>query len=322
MELYPLKFHPIYKDRIWGGTRLSTCLGKDIRSDTTGESWEISAVEGDVSVVAHGAFKGKTLPELAERYQEQLLGKRVFQRFGTSFPILIKFIDARQDLSIQLHPDDVLAQKRHNASGKTEMWYIIKADAEARLIIGFNKAMDTTTYQQHLKNNTLETILHYEPVREGDAFFIRPGKVHAIGGGILLAEIQQTSDITYRIFDFNRKDSSGKLRELHTELALEAIDYSCKDDFRLSYSKEENVPGEMVHCPYFITNYLHLKGRLKRNFTRRDSFTIYMCVDGALTLTTGKVKEKLKKGETLLIPASLKAAEIQAEEAKLLEIYL
>ncbi|MCL4162945.1 UNVERIFIED_CONTAM: hypothetical protein GTU68_029289, partial [Idotea baltica] len=224
MNIYPLKFIPILKERLWGGTKLRDVLGKPIESDITGESWEISTVKGDVSIVSNGEFADISLQNLIDQYPEELLGKRVLERFGKEFPILIKFIDAKQDLSIQLHPNDELARKRHNSFGKTEMWYIMDADSDAKLIVGFNKDISKSEYSKSLEENRLLELLNYEKVKEGDTFFINTGKIHAIGAGVLLAEIQQTSDVTYRVFDFNRKDKNGDLRELHTELARDAID--------------------------------------------------------------------------------------------------
>ena len=246
LSLYPFKFQPILKERLWGGTKLETVLGKSLDSDIIGESWELSGVSGDVSVVANGNLAGKSLQEIIESYKEDLLGKAVYERFGNDFPILIKFIDAKQDLSIQVHPNDELAKARYNSFGKTEMWYVMDADPDAKLIVGFNKSVNKEEYQKHLNNKTLTEILYYEPVKEGSTFFINTGKVHAIGAGTLLAEIQQTSDITYRVYDFDRKDKNGNLRELHTELALDAIDYEKKDDFKVSYSKNENQINKMV----------------------------------------------------------------------------
>jgi mannose-6-phosphate isomerase len=212
MALYPFKFEPILKERLWGGTKLKTVLGKPIANDITGESWELSGVAGDVSVIANGPLAGTSLKQLIATQAEALLGKEVVARFGQEFPILIKFIDAKQDLSIQLHPNDALAKKRHGSFGKTEMWYIMDADPGAKLIVGFNKDVTREEYASHLQENKLPDLLNYEPVEQGDTFFINTGKIHAIGAGVLLAEIQQTSDITYRVFDFNRKDKMGNLR--------------------------------------------------------------------------------------------------------------
>ena len=221
--MYPLKFEPILKERLWGGSKLKDVLGKNSPHDKVGESWEISTVKGAVSVVINGAFKGMNFQDIINKNPINVLGENVVKRFGKKFPILIKFIDAKLDLSIQLHPDDELAKKRHNSLGKKEMWYIMDAPKKANLIIGFNKTIRKEEYQRSLKENTLLDLLNYESVKEGDAFFINTGKIHAIGAGVLLAEIQQTSDITYRVFDFSRKDKNDKLRELHSDMALDAL---------------------------------------------------------------------------------------------------
>lgn len=318
--MYPLKFHPILKERLWGGTKLKDVLGKPIESTITGESWELSAVSEDVSVVANGELSGTSLQQLIDVKPEKLLGRHVFERFGKDFPILIKFIDAKQDLSIQLHPNDELAKKRHDSFGKTEMWYVMDADKDANLIVGFNKDVTKEEYTQSLENDSLPEILNYEKVREGDTFFINTGKIHAIGAGVLLAEIQQTSDITYRVFDFNRKDKNGNFRELHTELALDAIDYTKKDDFKVGYSAKQNAVNAMVECPYFTTNYLNLTKNLNQDVKSRDSFTIYMCVDGSATITNEFGSAEVKKGETVLVSAVSKNIIIETEGAKLLEV--
>lgn len=320
MNYYALKFDPIFKERLWGGNKLGSVLGKSLPGDDTGESWEISTVPGDISVTANGDLKGKNLQQLIEEDPEGILGKSVVSRFGKEFPILIKFIDAKKDLSIQLHPDDKLAQKRHNSFGKTEMWYVMDADEGAELIIGFNRDLDQDTYKEHLEAGKLTELLNYEKVRSGDTFFINTGKVHAIGAGVLLAEIQQTSDVTYRIYDFNRRDKDGNLRELHTDLALDAIDYEKKNDFRIIYPQEPNAINPMVRCPYFNTNYLELSRDRKIDLSNRDSFTIYMCVSGEVTLGTGEYNTTLKRGESALLPAGLEAVTLKNQGVKLLEV--
>lgn len=273
-------------------------------------------------MVANGDFAGRTLQDLIDSYPEELLGKHVHEKFGTEFPILIKFIDAREDLSIQVHPNDELAKIRHNSFGKTEMWYVMQADKGAELIVGFNKDVTKEEYQKHLDNGTLTDIMNYEKVAEGDTFFINTGKVHAIGGGIIIAEIQQTSDITYRVYDFNRKDKNGNLRELHTEQALEAIDYQKKDDFKVSYSKSENKTNEMVNCPYFITNYLNLSSDFEKQIGEEDSFHIYMCVKGSGTISDGEVELPICQGETVLFPASCGKLCVKTSQIELLEVRL
>ena len=320
MSLYPFKFQPILKERLWGGTKLKDVLGKPIESDITGESWELSTVKGDVSVIANGKLVGTSLQELINEQPENLLGKSVYERFGTDFPILIKFIDAKKDLSIQLHPNDELAKERHDSFGKTEMWYVMDADDDAELIVGFNKDVTKDEYAKSLENDTLLELLNYEKVTEGDTFFINTGKIHAIGAGVLLAEIQQTSDITYRVFDFNRRDKNGNLRELHTEMALDAIDYTKKDDFKVNYPNAKNTVNDMVDCPYFTTNYLDLDKDLSQDVGSRDSFTIYMCVGGAATIADENGSADIQKGETILVSATSQSIHIKTKGAKLLEV--
>tara|TARA_R110002050_G_scaffold286121_3_gene436439 strand:- start:42730 stop:43692 length:963 start_codon:yes stop_codon:yes gene_type:complete len=318
--MYPLKFNPILKERLWGGRKLGDIFGKPIESDITGESWEISTVKGDISVVSNGDLAGSTLQDLIDANSEALLGKSVVARFGKEFPILIKFIDAKQDLSIQLHPNDKLAKERHNSFGKTEMWYIMDADKDADLIVGFNKNVTKEEYQKSIENDTLLDLLNYEKVKEGDTFFINTGKIHAIGAGVVLAEIQQTSDVTYRVFDFNRKDKEGNLRELHTDMAVDAMDYQQKDDFIVKYSKENNAVNTMVDCPYFKTNYINLSENFKQDISNRDSFTIYMCVSGSATVVNDSGEATIKKGETVLVPANSKQITLKTNKATLLEV--
>ena len=318
--IHPLKFRPILKERLWGGTKLKEVFGKPIESDITGESWELSTVKGDISVVANGSLEGKSLQDLIDSNAEELLGKSVVERFGKEFPILIKFIDAKQDLSIQLHPNDALAKERHDSFGKTEMWYIMDADPKAELIVGFNKDVTKEEYAESVANDTLLDLLNYEQVKEGDTFFINTGKIHAIGAGVMLAEIQQTSDVTYRVFDFNRKDKDGNLRELHTDLALDAVDYEKKDDFKVSYGQDKNEVNTMVDCPYFKTNFIELTENLDLDTAQRDSFTIFMCVGGEASIKTAEGEVSIKSGETVLLPASTQKISLQSKRAKLLEV--
>ena len=252
-ELHPLIFDPILQERIWGGEKLKTEFHKETNKPNIGESWEISDVDGYSSVVSKGALKGRKLGELIESFKEDLLGVSVYERFNGKFPVLIKFIDAKTDLSVQLHPDDALAASRHNSFGKTEMWYVMHADKGSRLILGLKDGVDAKTYLDHLNSGKLTEILNDEQVSHGDTFFIEAGLVHAIGGGILLAEIQQTSDITYRIYDWDRVDDKGKSRELHNHLALEAIDFEGKDNVKVDYDRLPDHSNVMVHSPFFKT---------------------------------------------------------------------
>ncbi|WP_159947918.1 type I phosphomannose isomerase catalytic subunit [Polaribacter septentrionalilitoris] len=318
-----LKFKPILKDKIWGGEKLIQKLNKKSDRKDIGESWELSDVKGDTSVVVNGDLKGKDLKELISEYKSELMGEKIYNHFGEKFPLLIKFIDAKEALSIQLHPHDDLAKKRHNSFGKTEMWYVMQADEKANLIVGFQKEVTPEEYLHHLENKTLTDILNIDEVNKGDVYFIPTGRVHAIGAGVLLAEIQQTSDITYRIYDWDRPNPDGTYRELHTEEALDAIDYSAKESYQTDYNKEQNSSSEIVSCPYFTTSVLPVLGEITVNHLNKDSFVIYMCVEGKVELTYKNQKESLKMGETILVPAAIKELQISSEkQSELLEVYI
>lgn len=319
LQLYPLVFEPILKERIWGGTKLKTVFNKPITSDITGESWELSAVKGDVSVIAAGKYKGKLLSELLSEFPEEMLGTEIHKKFGTEFPLLFKFIDAKEDLSIQVHPNDELAKKRHNSFGKTEMWYVMQADEGARIVVGFKEKSSQEEYLKNLENKTLLSILQEIPVKKGDVFFLETGTIHAIGAGIVIAEIQQTSDITYRVYDWDRVDAEGKSRELHIDLALDAIHYDTADA-KKEYAKEENESNPTVSCPYFTTNYLPLDGKISKS-NSNGSFRVYMCMEGAFKLGYQGTSWDYQKGDTVLLPAALKDFELEGK-AVLLEIYI
>ncbi|UPT70100.1 MAG: class I mannose-6-phosphate isomerase [Flavobacterium sp. JAD_PAG50586_2] len=319
MKLYPLQFEPILKERIWGGTKLKTFLNKPITSEITGESWEISTVENDVSVITNGLFKGKSLNDLINEFPEAVLGTKVHQQFGKQFPLLFKYLDAREDLSIQLHPNDELAKKRHNSFGKTEMWYVMQADADARLIVGFKEKSTPDEYLKHIHDKTIVDILDTKKVKQGDVFFLETGTIHAIGAGIIVAEIQQTSDITYRIYDFDRVDANGNKRELHIDLSLEAINYETVDAQK-DYAKVENISNEVVNCQYFTTNYIPLDGNVTV-YKHGESFTVYMCVDGNFELAVNGENYFYKKGDTVLLPAALTDFQLSGN-ASILEIYI
>ena len=319
--LYPLKFQPILKDKIWGGQKLQQILNKPTSSTEAGESWEISDVEGDTSVVSNGTMAGTSLKSLMELHTTDLLGHKNFQQFGTKFPLLIKFIDAKSDLSVQLHPNDTLAKARHNSFGKTEMWYVVQADPDSNLIVGFNQPMTKELYLKHLEAKTLEGILNFDKVEAGDTYFIEVGRIHAIGAGVLLAEIQQTSDVTYRVYDWDRVDSKGNHRELHNDIALEAFDFDMPDNYRVNYSRDAQTSTELVSCPYFTTNVLEVKTSLLVE-NNHDSFMIYMCVEGSAIVKIEGHQTEFSKGETVLIPAGIKSFSISANHAKLLEVYI
>jgi mannose-6-phosphate isomerase len=322
-ELYPLKFEPILKEKVWGGSALAERYNKKTDSRSVGESWELSAVQGDLSVVSNGYLAGNNIEELIEVYMGDLTGDMVYDKFGNEFPLLIKLIEARQDLSIQVHPDDNLAKTRHQAYGKTEMWYILESDKGARIYSGFRKGVTKLIYQEAVKSGKVPDLLNAEPAEPGDAFFTPAGRVHAIGSGIILAEIQQTSDITYRIFDWDR-DSQGKGgRELHTDLALDCIDFRPAGEIRIH---KEPGPGEtvnLVSCEYFNTNIIYLDSAIRKEFYTVDSFVVYICTAGECLIRWDDNYEVITKGETVLLPAMIK--EIILEPVKvshLLEIYI
>ncbi len=319
-ELYPLKFHPIPKERLWGGTKLREVLGKPFEGEQIGESWELSAVPGDVSVISNGPMSGIALTELIEERGKDLMGRMVFERFGREFPVLIKFIDASRDLSIQVHPGDELARKRHQSFGKNEMWYIMDADPGARLIVGFNKTVEKSEYQEALHEGRILDLMNYEEVSEGDTFMIETGTIHAIGAGVLLAEIQQTSDVTYRVYDFNRRDAQGNQRELHTELALDAMNYTYRNDFKVDYAPETNRASEMVNSPYFVTRILELDTNYKAE--PLPGFRIFMCVEGKALIENEHGSAAVSRGETALVPAYSQEITILTTACKLLEVTL
>lgn len=325
MSLYPLKFTPIAKETIWGGNKLQKELNKDFSTDKKiGESWEISGVQNEISIVSNGDLKGKNLSDLIQKYTGQLLGEKNAQKFGSEFPLLIKFIDANDVLSIQVHPDDELAKKRYNSFGKTEMWYVLGAEKESNLIVGFNQKVDQTLYQQKLNEGKLEEILNVENVQKGSAYFIPAGRVHAIGKGILIAEIQQTSDITYRMYDWNRTDDKGNGRELHTQLALDAIDYTLEEKYKTKYADNLNESSQLAACEYFTTNKLSFDQEIKKDYSNLDSFVIYMCLDGEFKIEYGAKKSiPVTKGESILIPAELKKLVLKPKaKVEMLEVYI
>lgn len=319
MRIYPLTFKPILKERIWGGNKLKSLFGKELNSDQTGESWELSTVGNDVSVISNGVYQNRLFTELISEFPNEILGEKIVEQFGGKFPLLFKLLDATEDLSIQVHPNDELAQKRHNSFGKTEMWYIIQADEKARNIIGFKEKSSSEEYLENLKNKELLSILKEESVQKGDVFFLETGTVHAIGKGIVLAEIQQTSDITYRIYDWDRTDNNGNSRELHLDLALDAINYN-PTQTRKAYSKEQNQKNEIVQSQYFTVNYIPLNGEIsvKKN---TNSFRVYMCLEGSFSVLYNNEKYDFQKGNTILLPAILNEYTLEGK-GELLEVYV
>lgn len=318
-KFYPITFEPILKERIWGGTKLKTLLDKNIKSEISGESWEISTVENEVSIVTNGFFEGQNLNQIIDLFPEAILGKIVYEKFGKQFPLLFKYLDAREDLSIQVHPNDQLAKARHHSFGKTEMWYVMQADHDARIIVGFKQNSSPSEYLSSLKNKNILEILDTKKVQAGDVFFLETGTVHAIGAGIVIAEIQQTSDITYRIYDFERKDKNGNERELHVDLAIDAINYN-KIQAEIQYNKLENISNQVIDCKYFTTNFIPLNGNLKLK-KQENSFKVFMCVEGAFEIKLRGEIFSYKKGNTILIPAQMDDYELSGK-ANILEIFI
>ena len=322
--LYPLKFTPILKEKIWGGNKIETILKHNISPlKNCGESWEVSGIVDDESVVANGFLAENNLNELMEIYLTDLVGEKNYEKYGLGFPLLIKFIDAQDNLSVQVHPDDEFAQEKYGQNGKTEMWHVIQADEGAGLYVGFNQMITAQQYMDAVENGTLENYLKFYPVKAGDTFMIPAGTVHAIGKGVLLAEIQQPSDITFRIYDWNRVDANGEQRELHTEEAFEAI-HSEENlgDFKVKYTPEKNKTVTLVHSPYFNTNLLEMDMQVQKSFVNLDSFVIYICLEGNAFLVSDDHKERLETGEVVLVPAEVDQLQIVPDnKAKLLEVY-
>jgi mannose-6-phosphate isomerase len=325
MKLHPLKFTPVFKYRLWGGEKLKSVLSKEYSETNIGESWEISDVEDGKTVVANGFFQGKTLKDLIKSHKGAFLGKSVYEKFGNEFPLLIKFIDAKTPLSIQVHPGNEVAKERHNSFGKNEMWYVMEADKDAELIVGFDEKIEKKDYNTCVADGAILDLMHHENVVEGDTFYIPTGRVHAIGAGVLLAEIQQTSDITYRIYDYKRVDAkTGELRDLHNDLARDVIDFECHDSYKTKYDTKLNVSNTLVHSSYFTSNFILVEGMLQKDYSNLDSFVIYICVAGALELSHDKNSFSLQKGETILLPAAINRIELKSlsEQSKVLEVYL
>ena len=323
-ELYPLKFETVLKEKVWGGNALATHFNKKTNgSNHIGESWELSAIADDQSVISNGFLAGNNIEELIEVYMGDITGDQIYEKFGNEFPLLIKFIEAQEDLSIQVHPNDNLAKKRHKAYGKSEMWYILECKKNSKIYTGFKPGVTKEIYEDALKNNRIEDIMNVETPEPGNAFFTPAGRVHAIGAGIVLVEIQQTSDITYRIFDWNRKGTGKEKRELHTDLALDAIDFNQNGSNKLSKLPVINNNLNLVNCEFFNTNLLWFNKAIDKEYHFIDSFVVYICIDGEFQICWDGNTEKVIKGETVLLPAMIKEVTLKPlNEARLLEVYV
>jgi mannose-6-phosphate isomerase len=324
MQLYPLLFTPIFQERIWGGQNLKQTLGKVFDGNFIGESWELSGLANNESIVSNGILAGKTLTELIRTYKEDLVGNSIFERFGTSFPLLFKYLDACDNLSVQVHPSNYIAQKKHQCDGKTEMWYVVSASANANIIAGVKENIKLDDIKKGIENNSIEELLHFHDAKKGDVFHITEGIIHALGKGTIVAEIQQSSDITYRVYDYNRKDQHGKARDLHIQDALDCIVLSDVSKTNVNFSVAK-IQQSLVTCPFFTTNLLSISEPTNFNYQTIDSFVVYMSIEGNYVVETPFSSMEVKKGDTLLIPSSVNDIRImpkKGEKALILETYI
>ena len=325
-KLHPLKFEPLLKRTLWGGERILSFKHLDLPHNHVGESWEISAVKGAESIVAEGELKGKTLTELLVLYKEKLVGRENYARYGDRFPLLVKFIDAGKDLSIQVHPDDELAGKRHGSFGKNEMWYVVDAQEGAGLYAGFSQEISLNEYEERVAAGSFSEVLQWYGVGRGDVFYVPFRRVHGIGKGVFVVEIQQTSDITYRIYDYLRKDETGRCRELHTELAAEAIDFAdVGKDAKINYCLQKNDPVDLLATPCFSASLYDINEPMECDYSDLDSFVAYICVGGGgVLMDNGGNEIYLNQGETILFPAVVQNVMIRPGESgmKFLETYV
>ncbi|HZL76990.1 MAG TPA: type I phosphomannose isomerase catalytic subunit [Bacteroidales bacterium] len=323
-ELYPLKFEPLLKEKVWGGTSLVSHYHK--RADPSakyGESWEISSVSGNISVVSNGFLAGNNLEELIEVYMGDITGDSVYEKFGNEFPLLIKLIESCENLSIQVHPGNALARERHNAFGKTEMWYILESKNGSKIYSGFKEPVNKNTYIDSLNNGELVKLLNVENPSPGDVFFTPAGRVHAIGAGIILVEVQQTSDITYRIYDWDRKDYKDQPRELHTDLALDAIDFNAAGKTKVPGNPVQNKTRNLINCEFFTTNIISFNELIEKDYNLIDSFVIYICIEGEFMIRWDGSSESVIKGETVLLPAMIKDVVLEpVTDTKVIEILI
>ena len=326
MQLYPLLFEPNLHSVVWGGNQLRPYKGIEPSNEPIGESWEVSAVPTSTSIVSNGAYAGKDLISLINEDPDAILGKKVNEKYNGKLPLLVKFIDAKRDLSIQVHPNDEMAMREHGKMGKTEMWYVIKADEGAHLYAGFKQEITPEEYQQRIVDGTITDVLADHKVKAGDVFYLPAGRVHAICGGILLAEVQQSSDVTYRIFDYNRPGMDGKPRELHTELAAKALDYHVIDNYRTDYTDSSNKAVQIIDSPYFSVRVLEVSKSFQRDLRKYDSFIITMCIEGDCKIRVRSTNEEvlLKQGNSTLIPAAIADYDIipQHDKTRIVDAFI
>ena len=321
--LYPMKFTPILKEKVWGGKKLNALLGKDFDPlPNCGESWEISGMPGHVSVVQNGFLAGNELPELIEVYMGELVGESVFDQFGSNFPLLFKFLDTADDLSIQVHPGDAMAMERHHSRGKTEMWYVVDASPGAEILLGFHEDVTPGLFRDKLMDKSVKDLLQSHAVKPGDVFYIPAGQIHAIGKGVTLCEIQQASDITYRVYDWDRPGIDGNPRKLHVEEAMEALEFSPRDG-RVAYEAKKNTPVELVGVPEFTTRLLAFDQQINQEYVFVDSFVVYVCLKGRFSINFAGGSTGVAAGECVLIPAEIDHLALHPEgHCEVLETYL
>ena len=320
--MQPIKFNPLLKSTLWGGNKIIPFKHLDSNQENVGESWEISGVPNNETIVSDGQFKGQKLNDVVATLKDKLVGTANYKRFGNEFPLLIKFIDARQDLSIQVHPTDEIAKQQGKERGKTEMWYIMDSDADAKLYSGLKMQITPEQYKEMVENDTICDALAQYKVKADDCFFLPAGRIHAIGTGCFLAEIQQTSDVTYRIYDFKRKDKDGNYRQLHTQEASECINYNVEKDYRTEYTPKKNEGVNLVNCPYFNTAVYDLDKPMTLDYSELDSFVILIGIKGEGTIKDNEGNEtSLKVGETILIPATTQSLKVEGT-VKFLETYV
>lgn len=325
--MYPLKFKHIFKNVLWGGSKIAAYKNSDVPYDDVGESWEISTVPNHVSVIANGKWEGMLLTDVIDKYKGQITGEKIYRHYGHELPLLFKFIDTKDHCSVQVHPNDEIAKRRHSCNGKTEIWYVIDAELDSTLVSGFSKSISLAEYHERVETDTLEDVLMYHKAKSGDAFFIPAGRIHAIGKGLLVAEIQQSSDITYRVYDYGRKDVNGNSRELHTEEAIEALDFSvlAENDLKKETDTDNSENIKLADCEFFHVCLLNIKGKTRKDYQKIDSFVVYMCIKGTCNIISNAEKTLLKQGECVLIPASINTIEIETTSdfgVKLIECYL
>ena len=316
-----IKFRPILKQVLWGGNKIISFKQLDAEMEQVGESWEVSGVKDNESIVANGQYEGMKLNDLVALLKGDLVGKENYERFGNEFPLLIKFIDASKQLSIQVHPNDEQAKAKGLKRGKTEMWYIMESAPDATLLSGLKRTITPEEYKAMVENNTITDALCEYRVGEGDVFYLPAGRIHSIGAGTFLAEIQETSDVTYRIYDFKRKDKDGNYRQLHTEAAAECIDYSVENDYRTKYEARKNEGVELAQCPHFTTSVYDLDEPMLLDYSELDSFVVLIALSGECTLSTGDVEMQLRAGETVLLPATTQTLNVSGT-VKFLETFV